>query len=260
MPTTLHGSGPVHYRKEGAGPGLVMVHGTGGDAVSNYAHLVPGLADVRTVITPDYAGSGLTADPGGDLTLDLLAGQVAAAFEEPSDLVGFSLGAAVAAKVAAERPELVRRLVLIAGWTHLADSRLELGLRTWARLAATDPESFAAYGPLMAFGPEFVSAAGADTLMVGEPPKGTLRQIELDLRVDLRELLPKITAPTLVVGSTRDYLIPVEHARALHAALPGSEYAELDSGHVVLHERPAEITALIRDFIGVRDLIGSGTS
>ncbi|MGR6914123.1 alpha/beta fold hydrolase [[Actinomadura] parvosata] len=249
MPTVTYDGGTVHYHRAGSGPGLVMVHGTGGDAVTNYAHLVPGLADLRTVITPDYAGSGETFDPGGDLTLDLLAGQVAAAFEEPSDLVGFSLGAAVAAKVAAERPELVRRLVLIAGWTHLADSRLELGLRTWARLAATDPESFAAYGPLVAFSPGFVSAAGAKTLMAGEPPRGTVRQIELDLRVDIRDLLPKITAPTLVIGTSQDYLIPVEHARALHAAIPGSEYAELDSGHVVLHERPEEVTALIRDFI-----------
>jgi pimeloyl-ACP methyl ester carboxylesterase len=249
MPTVIHDGGTVHYAKAGSGPGLVMVHGTGGDAVTNYAHLVPGLADLRTVITPDYAGSGHTFDPGGDLTLDLLAGQVAAAFEEPSDLVGFSLGAAVAAKVAADRPELVRRLVLIAGWTHLADSRLEMGLRTWARLAATDPESFAAYGPLVGFSPGFVSSVGARTLMAGEPPHGTLRQIELDLRVDIRDLLPKITAPTLVIGNTRDYLVPVEHARAMHAAVPGSEYAELDSGHVVLHERPAEVTALIREFI-----------
>ncbi|TMR09546.1 alpha/beta fold hydrolase [Nonomuraea turkmeniaca] len=184
------------------------------------------------------------SDPGGELTLDLLAGQVAAAFEGPSDLVGFSLGAAVAAAVAAERPDLVRRLVLIAGWTHLADFRLELGLRTWARLAATDPEIFAAYGPLMAFSPEHVNEA-----LLGEPPRGTLRQIELDLRIDLRDLLPKITAPTLVIGNTRDCLIPVEHARALHAALPGSEYAELDGGHVILHERPTEVTALIRDFV-----------
>ncbi|MFI7125679.1 alpha/beta fold hydrolase [Nonomuraea sp. NPDC050153] len=249
MPTVTHSSGAVHFQRAGSGPGLVMVHGSGGDAATNYAHLVPGFADLRTVIVPDYAGSGQTADPGGDLTLDLLAGQVAATFEGPSDLVGFSLGAAVAVAVAAEYPELVRRLVLIAGWTHVEDSRLELGLRTWARLAETDPESFAAYGPLVGFGPEYVSAVGAETLMAGEPPHGVRRQIELDLRLDIRDLLPKITAPTLVVGNTRDYLIPVEHHRALHAALPGSEYAELDSGHVVLHERPAEVTTLIREFI-----------
>lgn len=252
MPVIDHDSGAVHYRQEGEGPGLVLVHGTAGDAVTNWAHLVPAFTDARTVVTPDYAGSGETADPGGDLTLDLLAGQVAATFPGPSDLVGFSLGAAVAATIAATRPELVRRLVLIAGWMHGDDPRLRLGLETWLGLARRDPEGFAAYGPLMAFSPAFTSGlgeAGLKALTSGAPTSGVIRQIELDLRLDLRPLLPRITAPTLVIGNTRDYLVPVEHARALHAAVPGSEYAELDAGHVVLHERPAEITDLIRTFI-----------
>ncbi|MFG1701296.1 alpha/beta fold hydrolase [Nonomuraea sp. NPDC049309] len=249
MPQIAHETGDVHYRKEGDGPGLVLVHGAGGDVETNWAHLMPGFADIRTVIAPDYAGSGRTGDPGGDLTLDLLADQVAATFDGPSDLVGFSLGSAVAVTIAARRPELVRRLVLIAGWTHLADSRLELGLRTWQRLADTDPESFAAYGPLMAFSPGFVAAAGAKTLMAGEAPPGIVRQIGLTLRVDVRELLPKIAVPTLVIGATKDYLIPVEHHRALHAVIPGSAYAEIDSGHMVLHEHPDEVTRLIRNFV-----------
>ncbi|YCK34093.1 alpha/beta fold hydrolase [Actinomadura sp. ATCC 39365] len=177
MPTVIHDGGHVHFNRAGSGPGLVMVHGTGGDAATNYGHLVQNFTDIRTVITPDYAGSGETADPGGDLTLDLLIEQVAATFPEggPSDLVGFSLGAVVAAGIAARYPERVRRLVLIAGWTHADDPRLRLGLRTWARLAATDPESFAAYGPLVGFSPAFVSGLGEDGLkamMAGDPPPG----------------------------------------------------------------------------------------
>ena len=249
MPHVAHETGTVRYRKEGDGPGLVLVHGASGDAQANWAHLMPGFADIRTVIAPDYAGSGETSDPGGDLTLDLLADQVAATFEGPSDLVGFSLGSAVAVTLATRRPELVRRLVLIAGWTHLADSRLELGLRTWARLADTDPESHAAYGPLLGFSPGFAAGIGVKTLMEGEAPHGAVRQIELCLRVDVRDLLPKIAMPTLVIGAAKDYLIPVEHHRALHAAIPGSAYAEIDSGHVVLHEHPEEVTRLIRNFV-----------
>ncbi|WP_084964444.1 alpha/beta fold hydrolase [Thermoactinospora rubra] len=242
----------VHYAVAGSGPGLVMVHGTGGDSVTNFAHLVDRFTDVRTVVTPDYAGSGRTYDPGGELTLDLLVKQVAAAFPGPSDLVGFSLGAVVSAALAATRPELVRRLVLIAGWTHTEDPRLRLGLETWARLASSDPKAFAAYGPLVAFSPRHVSSLGEEgvkALLSAQAPPGTARQIELDLRVDLRPLLPRITSPTLVIGATQDYLVPVEHARAMHAAIPGSRYAELDSGHVVVHERPVELSRLIREFI-----------
>ncbi|MER5418861.1 alpha/beta fold hydrolase [Streptosporangium roseum] len=68
--------------------------------------------------------------------------------------------------------------------------------------------------------------------------------------VTSRRRLPLITAPTLVIGNTQDYLVPVEHSRELHRLIPGSRYAELDSGHVVVLERPAELTELIREFIG----------
>lgn len=76
-----------------------------------------------------------------------------------------------------------------------------------------------------------------------------MSQIELDARVDIGSLLPLIRAPTLVVGCAQDYLVPVSNARALHEGIAGSSYAEVDSGHVVLLERPAEIATLIRDFI-----------
>ncbi|GAA3473582.1 alpha/beta fold hydrolase [Nonomuraea roseola] len=222
---------------------LVLVHGTGGDPATNYGHLVDGFADVRHVITPDY--SQLT----GELSVDQLASHVTADLpDEPYDLVGFSLGAVVAAAIAAGDPARVRRLVLIAGWVDNSDFRLHLGFSTWARLAATDPTSFAAFGPLVAFSPAFVSAMGEDATK-GTPPPGTVSQIELDARVDIRDRLPLITAPTLVVGCSQDHLVPVSNARALHEGIAGSSYAELDSGHVVLLERPAEITTLIRDFI-----------
>jgi hypothetical protein len=39
-----------------------------------------------------------------------------------------------------------------------------------------------------------------------------------------------------VVGCALDYLVPVQHARSLHQAIPHSRYVELDSGHVVFLE------------------------
>ncbi len=75
MPIT-HASGTkVHYAIAGNGPGLVLVHGTSLDAAANYGHLVEQFAGERTVITPDYAGSGETTAPSGDLMLDLLVEQ-----------------------------------------------------------------------------------------------------------------------------------------------------------------------------------------
>ncbi|WP_323808973.1 alpha/beta fold hydrolase [Kitasatospora acidiphila] len=64
----------------------------------------------------------------------------------------------------------------------------------------------------------------------------------------MRHLLPKITAPTLVIGCAQDATIPVAHSRALHAAIAGSSYTELDTGHVASFERPEEFVALVDGF------------
>jgi len=256
MPIT-HASGTkVHYAITGNGPGLVLVHGTSLDAATNYGHMVEHLAHDRTVIAPDYAGSGSTTAPPGVLTLDLLVDQVAAAArdgaEGPVDLVGFSLGAIVAAAVAARHPGLVRRLVLIAGWTHSEDPRLRLGLRVWGEVMDTAPDLASAVAPLLAFSPAFLSGLGSEglaELRSGKPAPGTRRQIDLDLRIDIRDELPRITAPTLVIGCALDHLIPVENARALHEAITTSDYMEIESGHVVVFEKPMELIHTIRAFL-----------
>ncbi len=259
MPVAHTAGTDVHYTITGTGPGLVLVSGTSLDAATNYGHLVPHFAHDRTVITPDYAGSGETTAPDGDLTLDLLADQVTAAAREalpgPVDLVGFSLGAVVAASIAARHPDLVRRLVLIAGWTHSNDPRLRLGLQTWADAIDTAPELATAVAPLIAFSPPFLSGLGPDgltELRAGTPAPGTRRQLDLDLRIDIRHHLPDITAPTLVIGATLDHLVPVDHARALHKAINGSRYTEIHSGHVVVFEKPLELVTVIRDFLDAR--------
>ncbi|WP_277750788.1 hypothetical protein [Nonomuraea polychroma] len=79
--------------------------------------------------------------------------------------------------------------------------------------------------------------------------KGAVQTFTLALA---KELGPRRAPFTTAGAGSGPGLVLVAHARAVHAAIPGSEYTELDAGHVVLHERSAEVTALIRDFIGQR--------
>jgi pimeloyl-ACP methyl ester carboxylesterase len=258
MPTIPISGATVSYTTSGQGPGLVFVAGTGLAAQLNFGHLVDAFSDSRTVVLPDYAGSGETVDDGGPLTVETLAGQIAAATEAavdgPVDLVGFSLGAVVAAAVAATRPDLVRRLVLIAGWPDRDDARHKLAIDLWLRLERTDHDLFNRFLQLACFSAPFLSAMGEEGLnglLTGGPPilPGMRRHMELDLTADLTELLPKIAASTLVVGLTRDFVVPVERARQLHEAIAGSQFAEIDSGHVVVFERPHELVTLLRGFL-----------
>jgi pimeloyl-ACP methyl ester carboxylesterase len=154
----------VAYRVDGSGPGLVLVHGTGGDSLTNWGHLVEYLSPHWTVVRPDYSGSGDTKDNGGPLTAAVLAAQVVAAAQAagtvPFDLVGFSLGAAVAAFIAAEYPTLVRSVVLLAGFASGEDSRQKMQFELWRNLIRSDRRSMARLVLLTGFSPDFVSGLG----------------------------------------------------------------------------------------------------
>jgi pimeloyl-ACP methyl ester carboxylesterase len=257
MPAVDVSHSTVHYCVSGSGPGLVLLHGTGGNGQSCWGHLVGLFTDRRTVITPDYSGSGDTVDHGGPLTLDRLVDQVAAVIEdvggESVDLAGLSLGAVVAAAVAAKHPELARRVVLLGGWIRHDDARQQLSFALWRRLLDTSPELVKRWALLTNLSPPYLRSLGhakLTELIDGiDLAPGTDRQIELDMRVDLRDQVHLITAPTLVVGMSRDQTVPVEHSRELHKAISGSRYAEIDSGHAVVWERPAELIPLMRQFL-----------
>ncbi|MEU4343436.1 alpha/beta hydrolase [Nocardia sp. NPDC023852] len=253
----VHVSGTdVHYSSSGSGPGLVLVHGSSMSAESNFGHLLTAFTDRYTVLTPDYAGSGKTTEPDGGPRLELLVDQIVAVIDQastgPVDLLGFSLGAVVAAALAARRPDLVRRLVLVAGWSTSEDPRMQLVLQTWAASLIAEADIASGVGPLLAFSPAFLSQLGHEGLAglrSVRPEPGTLGQIAINRDVDIRDELRRITAPTLVVGCTQDQLVPVQHTRDLHAAIQHSRYAEIDSGHVVFFEKPTELTALVRAFL-----------
>ncbi|MES9525978.1 alpha/beta fold hydrolase [Streptomyces capoamus] len=255
--TTAEGT-EVDYRVTGSGPGLLLVHGSTSDSASNFVLLEPHLARHRTLILPDYAGSGRTPLPaGGRLTVDALAAQLATVVEHrsagPVDVAGASLGAVVAAALAADRPELVRRLVLIVGWARNDDPRQSMALGLWRHLAETDEWAYQRFITLLAHSPDYLAALGGERLhaLAAAPvvTEGARRQLDLDLVADIRDRLPRILAPTLVVGANRDQVVPVSHARELHAGIAGSRYAELDSGHNVLLEKPRQLAELIGDFL-----------
>ncbi|WP_405754985.1 alpha/beta fold hydrolase [Streptomyces sp. NBC_00073] len=181
------------------------MHGTGGHGEARFGHVREQFSDRYTVITPDCSGSGLTPLHADELSLDELVEQVIGAAravtDEPLDIVGFSLGAVVAAAAAAEHPALVRRLVVINGWARNDDPRQQLATDLWRRLAAIDEEAFAAYSALLVFSPPFLAGFGSGgfkaTVAGIKAEAWTLQQIERDHRVDISDRLPAIAAPTL---------------------------------------------------------------
>ncbi|GHF04028.1 alpha/beta hydrolase [Amycolatopsis deserti] len=259
------GEASVHYDVAGHGPGVVLVHGTGASG-EQWQPLTELLRDRFTVVVPDYSGSGRTRDHGGPVTLADLAAEVTAAAGhaglESFHLVGHSLGAAVATHIAGTRPALVRSLVLHAGWAH-TDARMDAEFRLWLHLLRTDPALFARSIALSALGPRFwaqTTAEASEALVTGLAATlapGTDRQTEVDRTVDLRPLLGRVTAPTLVLASAHDRIIAPAQQRALVAGIAGARYAEVDAGHGAHAENPGEffgtITAFLDDQLSAAD-------
>ncbi|MVU79112.1 alpha/beta fold hydrolase [Nocardia sp. ET3-3] len=241
-PVTL-GNGPsdVEYLVTGSGPGVVLVHGTFADAEAQWTELMAELGSRYTVVAPNLAGSGATTHPA-EMTVEDLAAQVLAAADHAGlatfHLAGHSLGAVTAAALAGLRPGRVNSLVLHAPWAApTARGAGQFGL--WLDLLRTDRDALARLLPLCALKPETMAAWTTEDFdqtvaaFAGLIDPRHAVQVELDRVADIRALLPRITAPTRVLASLQDHMVPVAEQRAVAAAIAGAELVEFDAGHAL---------------------------
>jgi pimeloyl-ACP methyl ester carboxylesterase len=250
--TVRHDDAEIAYAVHGSGPGLVLVHGTAANGATTWAPLLKTLARERRVVLPDLRGSGRTRDGGEPLVLETMADDVLAvaadAELEEFDIVGFSLGGAVAACAAARAPHRIRSAVIIATPPSGRDSRSLLQFGIWKDLYALDPGLFARYWLLSGLSPNFAAAIPPDELARAatfpiEP--GLERQCTLNTEIDLTPLLGSIRARTLVLGCAHDAIVPSEHAELLGRGIQGARYVALDAGHMAILEMPDIVARMI---------------
>ena len=221
----MHGA-RVRYRVAGAGPPLVCVHGLAGS--SRWWGPVAGrLATTHEVHLVDLPGHGGLGRRARRIPLsaaaDWLLAWAEAAGLERFDLAGHSMGAAIAVRVAAEQPERVRRLALVApAGLHL--------------------RPLAGHGLPLAFtlrrsGPRLLWLLGRDAARAGPRTlvRATLEVAADDVRAELR----RVAAPTLVLCGERDALVPPAVGEVVREALPDAELVVLTgAAHVPMLERP----------------------
>ncbi|MFJ2862159.1 alpha/beta fold hydrolase [Kitasatospora sp. NPDC087314] len=248
---------PLARIVQGSGPGLLLAHGAGGSARDNWGPLLPDLAAHRTVVAPDYPGSGDSPYEPGEPTLDELADRlVATAVEEgldSFDLAGYSLGAAVAVRAATRHPGRVRSLLLLAGVAG-GSARLRL-LADLAIDLAERPADLARLMLTVVFGETWVDALPEDRreelreALKSPVPDGFRQQFRLAGRADVRAELAAIGVPTLVVSTAEDMLVPPSQHRALAEGIPGARWAELAGGHLPMVELLPQLREVVLEFV-----------
>ena len=257
MATVGVGQVDVGYGLEGSGDPVVLVHGTTSSRLSRQLQ-APALAATYQLITPEFPGSGETVDhdPSRPLTVDELAAQAIAVADavgaDRFHVAGWSLGAVVAAAIAAAVPARVRSAVLVNGWVT-TDARMRFTFDFWNRLIAADPELFARYAfadGLTAGAHAMFTNEGVEALVpataTGLAP-GSNRQIDLDRVVDIADRIGLITAPTLVIGGIEDRWVDIVHSRQLAAEIAHARLVELPCGHLVPTEQAEALTSLMLD-------------
>jgi pimeloyl-ACP methyl ester carboxylesterase len=226
------------YDEHGEGEPLVLLHGGLVDARFFEPNL-PALAKHFHVYTPERRGHGHTPDVEGPITYQLMTEDTIAFLEtvvrQPADLVGHSDGAVVAMLVAIQRPELVKRLVMISGGFNKSGD------------AAPDTEwnvdQIAEFlGP--AYGE--VSPDGIGHFKVVATKIGEMAAVEPNLQASE---LAKVTQRSLLVFSDDDLVTP-QHMIDMYAALPNAELAIVPgTSHFLTQEKPDLVNKIVVDFL-----------
>jgi pimeloyl-ACP methyl ester carboxylesterase len=257
----------IAMSETGEGRPLALLHGVGASRVI-WHHVVPMLGEDRRVLAPDLPGFGDSdpAGPGFELSAAALAVGSALADRagEPFDLVGNSLGGAVALQLALARPELVRRLVLCAP--------AGLSPRPWPLAFAAERVSgpFAAarrvFGAPLVVSPVVRRALlwGAiaepqrlpaeDASMMLTASRGSTRigpAIGAVLRAHLLTRFGELEVPLGLIWGRHDGVIPFSAVRSVQAVRPDVVVETLaDSAHVPHVEQPAAFVAALRRVLG----------
>lgn len=253
----------------GTGTPMLLLHGYSDSADTWRAVLTRLEAAGRRALAVDLPGFGF-AEPRvpGPLTpqLEDFAAAVLADLG-PAVLVGNSLGAATAVRLAARHPDLVEAVVALD--EPLLARHLPARMARWSdyawffRLLAVLPVPAAAvrrgiglavrylvYGPGYRTDPEFLASAVRsypDMRAIAAQGRDAVRYAR-ENPAGHGDLVPG--CPVLVAHGAVDRVIPVAASAALHAAIPGSEFVVLaGAGHCPQLDVPDEVVRLLLDFL-----------
>jgi pimeloyl-ACP methyl ester carboxylesterase len=249
----------VAFQRRGDGPGLLLLHGGMSDSRVWRVEL-ESLSDMFTVVAWDAPGCGGSSDPPDHFRLPEYARCLDRLIEvlglEQPHVLGHSWGSALALELYRQRPSGVSSLVLVgayAGWAgSLRPDEVARRLAVALRIADRPPSTFEPASMQGVFSDVLPEDRRRElmTIMSETRPVGTRTMAHALADADLRDLLPRIEAPTLLMYGDADERASLDVADALHAAIPGSRLVVMPGlGHECYLESAEAFDSEVRAFL-----------
>lgn len=263
---------PLNVIEMGEGHPIVFVHGLSG-SWPNWLEQLPVFARSHRAIALDLPGFGHSPMPREQITIAgyarLLDGLLDALGVDGATLVGNSMGGFISAELAIAYPQRVERMVLVSAAGISTYQRPEV-MRAVPLLTRTE-RIVAAYAAWLASKSDTVARrrglrnatlgmvvrhpgrlpgplAAEQLRGAGKP--GFLQALNALLDYPIRERLPEIACPTLIVWGDEDRLISVRDADVFEQLIPGSRKVVFEkTGHMAMLERPAAFNELLESFM-----------
>jgi len=259
MPTIRSGDADIYYEVTGSGEPLLMIMGFLSDS-RMWMLQTPAFSEHFTCITFDNRGVGNSSRPPGPYTMEQMAADAIAVLDDAgvdkAHVLGISMGGAIAQHVALKVPERVRSLVLAATWSQPNQWLERLSAISAQLTEHVGAEAFGSSVLLWLFTPALfinspdVIAVIEQMMTTIQPPMESFEnQLAAVHAHDTTEQLHQITAPTLVMGARRDFMVPPELAQIIADSIPGSRFEMLEGGHGFSAENTAEFNRVILEFL-----------
>ena len=268
---TLHGH-RVTYRTAGSGPVLLLLHGVTNTS-QTWEPVAAELSRTFTLIAPDLLGHGDSATPRGDYSLGAHASGVRDLLSllghERATVVGHSLGGGIAMVFSYQFPERTERLVLVSSGglgreVHLLLRAAALPGADYVLPVITSNRVIGAGRGLGSVLRRLRLAPGGDLALLAEgfgslDNRGSREAFLHTVRAVIDSRGQRVSAydrmalatlmPTQIVWGERDSIIPLDHAKAAHAAMPHSRFDVFpDAGHLPHHADPERFAEVLARF------------
>ena len=249
----------IAFERQGTGPPLVLLHGFVGHS-QEWRRQIDGLSDVYTVVAWDAPGAGRSTDPPEMFRLpdyaDCLAAFIDALGLLRPHVVGLSFGGALALELYRRHPTIPKSLVLAsayAGWAgSLSDEVTEQRLRATlqAAEAPADQRVQSMIPGMFSSSPPAESVEEFRGIMVEIHPAGLRAMARSLAEADLRDVLPRITVPTLLLYGDHDGRASLAVAEDIHSRIPASRLVVMPGvGHMSSVEAAERFNEEVRGFL-----------